>query len=177
MIFNIPITKVEGGGSGGDMPLNYMIRSLDALTKLFTSSYVLDEEDYNFEWNYDFENKITFFHIPPLDNRPIFEICRTVHPDCQMGSPMIVPISKINIFYNIIKECYNSLLDIGLMDDDQLFLLLAYRKHSDIIQNKPSNWFLPIKDYGGEHFKLKPQKKESLISKIKRKVKKVFKIR
>lgn len=49
MIFNIPITKVEGGGSGGDMPLNYMIRSLDALTKLFTSSYVLDEEDYNDE--------------------------------------------------------------------------------------------------------------------------------
>ena len=63
------------------------------------------------------------------------------------------------------------MLDIGLMDDDQLIIMMAYRKKKDIFMLHKSNWFMPLKENGASHLSVKeiPKiKKESFLRKAKK---------
>lgn len=139
-----------------------------------------DANDYDFEWEFDFGDRVNFFYLEPIDSRPIFEICRIVHADCFMGATFIVPKDKAEALYQLIKQLENFMADIGLMDDDQIFLNLASRVAPDLIQAKRSSWwFMPISEYSNHSFKLKERKKnkEGLIVKFKKIVKKILKIK
>lgn len=136
------------------------------------------EEDYNFEWKYAFdEGKATIFFIPPLTTVPIFEMVRTLGPDCLMGAPLVVDYKVADQFYNTTISAAGMLADIGLIDDDQLIFTYVARTCPELISLKESYWFHPIKDYGGSHFRVKPPAKKTFVQKIKNLIKKIFHIR
>ena len=137
------------------------------------------EESYNFEWKYDFNDKVNIFHLKDIDKRPMFEICRTVHPDNMMGSPFVVPSTLAEEFYDLVLKSYYMLAYFGLMDDDQLYLLWAYRQRPDIIVANESDWFLPIAQYSNGSFEIKEKKisKLTLLQRIKLFIKRVLGIR
>ena len=136
----------------------------------------LDESDYDFLWDYDFGNKINLFRLPYEETRPIFEVCRTIHPDSLMGGIMVIPSTLAEDFWNCAKNSTISLCDVGLMDDDQLIELMISRKLKDKVIVHQSNWFMPIRDFGGSHFKLKPKpKKPNIFKRGFRKIKRIIK--
>ena len=135
------------------------------------------EESYNFEWQYNFGDKVNVFYREKLDERPIFEICRTIQPDSMMGSPVVVPKGLCEDFYNSIKECYYNFSEIGLMDDDQLYLLWMCRKRPDIMKANISDWFMPIAEFSNGNFTVKTKviEKVSFIKRVKNKLIKIWK--
>lgn len=135
------------------------------------------EKDYEFEWSYDFGDKVNLFYIPPITQKPIFEMVRTLGPDCVMGAPIVCPVGKAAEFYNTTINSMWKLVEFGVIDDDQLVFTLAQRNHPELIELKPSYWFMPIRDYGGSHMRAKPPKKKTFCQKIKSKVKKLLGIR
>lgn len=136
-----------------------------------------DENAYSFTWDYDFGGKVTLFRLPYEEQRPVFEVCRTVHPDSMMGAPVVIPYSLAEEYWLCIKTAMQSLCNVGLMDDDQLLLLMSSRMMpKEKLQVLKSYWFEPIKDFGGSHFVLKPSpKKPSIITRGLRKIKRIFK--
>jgi len=136
-----------------------------------------DAESYNFEWEYDFGDKVNLFYREREEDRPIFEVCRTIHPDSMMGGIIVVPKKLANEFCQELNMCKHWLADIGLMDDDQLYLLMAARRRPDIIKTTKSDWFMPIAEYSNGKFEVKPKeiKKVSFIQKVKNKLYKIWK--
>ena len=123
-----------------------------------------DPLDFDFEWKYDFGNKITCFALKEDDGEPIFKKIQSLEPTI-MGAPFIVPSKYANTLWELEKECMNELIDVGFTDDDQLIMLMAYRKNKDMFDIKISDWFMPIRDFGGTHLKYKElfQAKKNLL--------------
>jgi protein YibB len=127
-----------------------------------------DSNDFNFLWKYSFEEKIYLSGIREDLNKPIFEIIQNGEVYAQ-GCPYVVPVSLMKIFYDLIINAINSLLDVGFMDDDQTLLLMAYRSRKDIFIYDVNDWCLLLKKYGGAHLKIKEQtsnKKDNLKDKL-----------
>lgn len=131
--------------------------------------YYIDSKDFDFEWKYDFDNKITLFTINELDDLPIFEICRRMNSYIQ-GNIMVAPDYLWEKFWDLARNAIIELADIGLSDDDQTITLMAYRKEKEIFKLLPTNrWFSMFQQYGQNNFKIKEtNEKEKLgIKKIK----------
>lgn len=109
-------------------------------------------EDFDFEWKYDFGNKIHLFYYKELDQKPIYETVRRLS-DSIMGCLYIVPSNLCEHFWDLTKASMLKLLDVGLYDDDQLLLLMSYRVDPQIYTLHKSDWFLPIKEFGGSHLR------------------------
>lgn len=110
----------------------------------------INPEEFDFEWKYDFTEKIHLFALRSPDNVPVFEIVRKLD-DYFMGALMVIPASLAEVMWLAMKNAMTTLLDVGMIDDDQLLLILAYRKQPSYFQIHYSNWFLPLKEYGGEN--------------------------
>ena len=126
----------------------------------------IDPTDFDFEWKYKFENKVTYFALKEDDKEPIFKKIQSLDPII-MGAPFIVPSKYANELWELEKECMGSLLDVGFTDDDQLIMLMATRKKPEMFDIKISGWFMPLKDFGGSHLKYKelPKPKKNLLYK------------
>ena len=68
-----------------------------------------------------------------------------------MGAPFIVPAHLAVEHWNLIKTSLVELIDCGFMDDDQILMIMSYRKNPSIFDLKMSDWFMPLKEYGGNH--------------------------
>ena len=123
-----------------------------------------DPMDFDFEWKYSFEDKITYFALKEDDGEPIFKKVQSLDPII-MGAPFICPSKYANTLWELEKECMNELLDIGFTDDDQLIMLMSYRKRKELFDFKICDWFMPIRDFGGEHLKYQslPRAKRNLL--------------
>ena len=117
-------------------------------------------EDFDFEWSYDFSDKIHLFYYEKLDQKPIFDIVRKLC-DSIMGCIYILPTHYVEELWLLTKKAMETLNAVGLYDDDQLLLLMAYRFHPDIFELTESKWFLPIKEYGGTHLRINVEKKHT----------------
>ncbi len=106
--------------------------------------------EFDYLWEYDFEDKIYFFTPYGDNDKPIFHLVQSGEV-CVSGTPYFVPAKLMGDYWNLMLSSMNSLLDVGLMDDDQTILLMAYRKNKDIFKLIKSDWFMPIKEYGGNH--------------------------
>ena len=124
----------------------------------------IDPLDFDFEWKYDFNEKITYFALKEDDGEPIFKKIQSLEPTI-MGAPFIVPSKYANTLWELERACMNELIDVGFTDDDQLIMLMSYRKNKDIFDIKISDWFMPIRDFGGTHLKYKelPKTKKDLL--------------
>lgn len=91
-------------------------------------------EDFNFEWNYNFGDKINLFLKHKLDDsETIFNICRRMDTYVQ-GSVIVGPCDKWKKLWPMIRSEMIALNKVGLMDDDQTLLLMAYREDPEIFE-------------------------------------------
>jgi protein YibB len=102
------------------------------------------------EWKFDTEGKINLFAINPYThNKPIFEIVRTGEVFIQ-GCHIVAPKAEWLILKDLVVTNLTKLLGVGLIDDDQTLLLMAYRTMPDkfkINNVNPSDWFVIFKDF------------------------------
>jgi protein YibB len=136
------------------------------------------EEDWNFLWQCELKQKIHLFYLPPkLEERPLFEVIRTTHPDSISGGIIICPTVLAKRFWELVRESIYILLYVGLMDDDQPVLLLTSRREPDIFELTQSDWFLPLKLCGGAHMRTRTIRQNTeTISFTKRIIRKIIRI-
>ena len=125
-----------------------------------------DPMDFDFEWKYDFKDKITFFALKEDDGEPIFKKVESLDPVI-MGAPFIVHSKYANELWELEKAMMYELLDMGFTDDDQLINLMMVRKKPELFDVLISDWFMPLKEYGGSHLKYKslPKPKKNILYK------------
>jgi protein YibB len=123
--------------------------------KLYTNP-----EDFDFEWSYDFSDKIHLFYYEKIDKKPTYEMVRRLC-DSIMGCIYVLPAHYCETLWELTREAMEHLLAVGLYDDDQMLLLMAYRAKSEIFDMHESKWFLPIKEYGGNHLRVRNTRKRA----------------
>lgn len=100
------------------------------------------------EWKFDTEGKINLFAIDPhTHSMPIFDIVKTGKVFIQ-GCHIVAPKTDWVILNDLVASNLTKLFDVGLIDDDQTLLLMAYRSMPDkfkIINVDPSDWFVIFK--------------------------------
>lgn len=97
-------------------------------------------EDFDFEWLPSVpESKITVFSLKEYDDKPIFEIVRTLE-DYMIGTVIICPNEYCKILRKKYWDAMSVLLKVGLIDDDQLILLMAYISDKSIFNYVICDW-------------------------------------
>lgn len=129
-------------------------------------------EQFDFKWQYDFSGKIHCFYYQKLDTKPIYETVRRLS-DSIMGCLYVVPEQYCSTLWKLTKSAMIHLVSVGLYDDDQLLLLMAYRAQPEIFELHQSDWFRPLHDYGAEHLQMRstinrPKYKQIIINVMRR---------
>ena len=109
--------------------------------------------DFNFLWTYDFQEKINVFLIQELDNRPIFDIILSMDTYI-MGMMLVAPAHLWEPFWQMMKKNMRSLLQVGIIDDDQNIILMCIRESPELFNTYKSSWQMPLKEFGGNHLRL-----------------------
>lgn len=122
-------------------------------------------EDFDFQWEYDFSERIHLFYLNKLDDKPIFEIVRTMDDYLMMGIIML-PIHLCEKLWELSKESMAVLSKVGFVDDDQLIMLISYKSNPELFELHKSSWFLPLKEYGGTHLTVRSPKKIGMLKRM-----------
>lgn len=135
--------------------------------------YYLDPNDFNFEWKWNFSNKVHLFYVNEPDDTPIFEIVKLMSTYIQ-GDIIVAPGNLWKNLWNSVRNNMIAMNKMGFVDDDQIFLLMYYRDEPENCELHKSNWFSEIEDCSNKKFKVKQKKieKTSKIQKIIQKIKK-----
>lgn len=135
---------------------------------------ISSESNFDFEWKYNFKNKINLFSIQELDKRPIFEIVQSMNTYI-MGTIIVGPDTLWPKFWEMMRGNMISLNKCGLVDDDQSIILMCYRENPNMFAINKSAWGLPMKQFGGnENLILKQlSKREKTMATLKRPFKKI----
>lgn len=137
-------------------------------------TYYTDSTQFDFEWKWDFEDKINVFCINEIDNTPIFEIVQKMETYIQ-GCSLIAPAKLWPDFWNLVRESMIEMTNIGLCDDDQVFILMAYRKHPELFKLNYGPWFSVFHMTSNVEFKIREKVKVSCFkSKIREIRKKIY---
>lgn len=109
------------------------------------------EEEFDFLWEYEFDkDKVHLFARKHPDQEIGFIKLQMMRDGIMSGQFMCSP-ANCKPLYEYIKEAMWALLAIDTMDDDQMLLTMAYKRHPEMFQIYESDWFLPVKEYGGNH--------------------------
>lgn len=107
-------------------------------------------EEFDFAWRCEKDeyDKVVLFSMDEYDDRPIFEIVRRLS-DCLMGAPIIIPSRRASELWDVNRESMQTLLRVGLIDDDQLIQMMSLRARPELFEVRRSEWFRPLKDVSG----------------------------
>jgi protein YibB len=133
-------------------------------------------EEFDFEWNYSFSDKIQLFALKNPDKELGLRNLQ-LQTDCIMGCLLLAPGRLCKEFWEMIKNSMKALFLLDSIDDDQQLLLMAYRMNPELFEIHISTWFMPLKENGGEHLSVKAQTTEpvSAIERGKQKVREILK--
>lgn len=133
--------------------------------------YYTNSEEFDYEWQYNFSNKIHLFTVNTLDDLPIFEICRRMNTYIQ-GDMVVAPANLWIELWNLVRENMIALNKVGLSDDDQTLLQMSYLQKKEIFELHTSKWFSELNDYGNKKLTIKQEevKKFQKLRGIKRKL-------
>lgn len=125
------------------------------------SDGLINTDEFQFLWQYDFSNKIHLFTHQKIDTSiPIFDIVRTMDVYIR-GNIIIAPDYLWKKLFSLAKDCMISLTRCGLCDDDQTIMLMAYYEEPDIFElHNVNHWYDGLKCFGGNHLTVKPEKKQ-----------------
>ncbi|MDA9912304.1 hypothetical protein N9D58_03355 [Planktomarina temperata] len=107
-------------------------------------------------------DKIQVYFQDEFDQRPIMQLVQCLE-DCILGPFIMMPKDLAKEFYLENRKSIIALTDLGLMDDDQLIMMLSVRRRPEIFDLNQSDWFLPLKDLGGEHLTVKKARSKSAL--------------
>jgi protein YibB len=114
-----------------------------------------NSEEFDFTWQFKFPRKICLFALEPFDDRPIFDIVGALHTYVQ-GPMIVAPIELWDIFWLMVRDAMLALNMCGLVDDDQILMLMAYYRCPELFHVEISpNFFQPLKEHGGEHLTMR----------------------
>lgn len=119
--------------------------------------YYTNSEEFDYEWQYNFSNKIHLFTVNTLDDLPIFEICRRMNTYIQ-GDMVVAPANLWIELWNLVRENMIALNKVGLSDDDQTLLQMSYLQKKEIFELHTSKWFSELNDYGNKKLTIKKEK-------------------
>ena len=129
----------------------------------------VNAEEFDFLWKTELSNdKVHLFSLDEeLTNEPIFQLIRNMKVGV-MGGYIFAPDHLSEKFKNSIKIQMESMIRLGLIDDDQTLLLMAYRENPEMYEMHKSDWFMPLKENGASHLTVKENrnKKPSLKNRI-----------
>jgi protein YibB len=102
-------------------------------------------------WSYPFAtDKIHMFNMRDIEpERPIDDIIYTGDVYTQ-GCHIVAGVNMWPTFMQLMLSSLNTLLEHGLIDDDQTLMLMSYLSKPELFQlrpNSPSDWFRIFKDY------------------------------
>lgn len=137
------------------------------------------KEEFNFIWEYDFEDFIYLFcKKDPKEVSSALSL--QLMFDTVMGCLIIVPSKNSKELWELIKKAMEALLMLDCIDDDQQLLLMAYKAKPELFKIEISDWFMPLKEYGGVHLTIKEQthkqvnEQQTYINKIKSRVRRII---
>lgn len=115
--------------------------------------------EFSFYWSPKVsDDKIMLYTRKPIEDVDLF-VQLLLQTDSIMGCQMLLNASLADQFYTLIKKACESLLMLNTMDDDQQLLAMAYNWNPDLFEVYMSDWFMTIKENGGEHLSVKyPEK-------------------
>lgn len=127
-----------------------------------------NSQDFSYQWKYNFTDKIHLWALYNPDTTNSIDMLQ-MQKDCLMGALICVSNKFAMELWKLIKEAMNALIMLDCIDDDQQLLLMAYRIKPEIFEIHISDWFLPLKQYGGEHLTTnnKTATRPSLVLKLK----------
>lgn len=129
----------------------------------------IDEDDWDFLWQYDFEDKIHLFSLCDPEKINAWESLQ-LFPEVIMGAPLTLSTVRVAKLYELVRKAMEALLMLEAYDDDQQLLLMAYKWAPEEFAIHISDWFLPIREYGGSHMKVREveKPKQGIRSRIRR---------
>lgn len=100
----------------------------------------INPNDFDFTWTCDINDKINLFCINKPDNTPIFEIVQKMNTYVQ-GCSIVGPTNLWPEFSKLVRESMLEMNNVGFADDDQVCMLMAYRKNPDLFKLNICSWF------------------------------------
>lgn len=122
--------------------------------------YYMESSEFDFEWKWNFSDKIHLFKVNELDDLPIFEVIRRMNSYIQ-GGAIVAPDRLWPKLWQLMKQNMIALNKIGIIDDDQTILLMSYRENKELFELHDSKWFSYIADCSNHHFTIKDEKKQN----------------
>lgn len=107
-------------------------------------------------------DKIQVYYKDEFDQRPIVQLVQCLE-DCILDPFIVMPKDLAKEFFLENRKSIIALTDLGLMDDDQLIMMLSVRRRPEIFDLNQSDWFLPLKDLGGDHLTVKKGRPKSAL--------------
>lgn len=111
-------------------------------------------EEFDYTWKYEFSDRIHVFALKDPDKELGIRNIQ-LQTDCINGSPLLAPAFLCEELWNMVKKSMEALTWIDCIDDDQQLLLMAYRMKPELFEVHISDWFMGIKECGGEHLTTK----------------------
>lgn len=131
------------------------------------------ESNFNFQWEYNFQDKINVFSTQPLDDRPIFDIVLSM--DTYIMGMVLVGTGKYwERFRVLVRQSMIELNKSGLMDDDQNIILMAIRKQPNLFNVKVSSWNTVLYECGCNHLILVDKNNKKVIRILKDKIARII---
>lgn len=125
------------------------------------------DEDFDFNWEYDFGDKIHIFCLMDPDSISGIQILQYL-PDCVMGSMYGLPRTRVADFWTLVRNAIEGLLALDCIDDDQLMVLMAYKARPELFKVYVTDWQMALKLCGGDHMRLREKKLPKAENKYKR---------
>ena len=108
-------------------------------------------KNFDFEWNYPFESKVNAFCLKDPSNVCAIDYLQ-FQTDCFIGHTVAMPAKLTATFWQYMKDAMDSLLSIDCIDDDQLLILMVYKKYPELFQIRICNWFEDLSLCSDQYF-------------------------
>lgn len=129
-------------------------------------AFYTQKEEFSFEWKFPFSDKINIFALRTMEDiPPIWEIVRNMSTYLQ-GGIIVGTDTKWELLWNLMRKKMLALNSVGLMDDDQTILLMAWMENRDLFEINYCDWFMQFKKFGAEHLTVRETTELSSIKKM-----------
>ena len=114
-----------------------------------------EPSEFDFVWTCDTDDKMNLFCINQPDETPVFEIVQKMETYVQ-GASLVGPARLWKPFSELVRNAVMAMNDVGFADDDQVYILMAYRKRPEMFKINKCTWFSIFQVTSERNFTLRP---------------------